>query len=138
MRGIGRLVFVTGVAIALFIAAVTTFREPPVSECQMASVSDSSYAVQIEEAPEVNRTAYRLVVTRNGQPVNGALVCMRLDMGGPGNMSGMAASNEAREVAPGRYEVAVRLVMSGPWRGKVTVTEPGQRAVSIPLDVRVT
>ena len=137
MRGIGRLVFVSGVAIASFVAAVISFREPPASECQMAAVSNPAYEVRLEEAPEVNLTSYHLLVTRNDQPVQGAVVCMRLDMGGRGNMSGMAASNVAREVSPGRYEVEVRLVMSGPWQGTTIVTEPGQRPVSIPMNVEV-
>ena len=137
MRGISRLVFVAAVAMASFVVALISFRQPPASECQMESVLDPSYQVRLEEAPEVNLTMYHLLVTRDSVPVEGALVCMRLDMGGRGNMSGMAASNVAREVSPGRYEVAVRLVMTGPWRGSAIVTEPGRRAVNIPLDIEV-
>jgi hypothetical protein len=137
VRGIGRLLFVTGVAVVSFVFALVNFRQPPVEECQMESIRDSSYEVQLEEPPEVNQTVYHLLVTRGDGPVTGAQVCMRLDMGGRGNMSGMGASNVAREVSAGRYEIAIRLVMSGYWRGAVIVMEPGQRAVGIPLEIEV-
>ncbi len=137
MRGLGRLVFLSGAAIAAFVAALISFREPPASECQMDAASNPSYEVQLEEGAAVNLTRYHLLVTRDDRPVEGALVCMRVDMGGRGNMSGMAASNVATEVSPGRYELAVRLVMSGPWRGNAIVTEPGQSAASVPINIEV-
>ena len=137
MRGIGRLLFVSGVALASFVVALVNFRQPPASECQMESVRDPSYEVQIEEAPEVNLTVYHLLVTRDGEPVTDAQVCMRVDMGGRGNMSGMGASNVAREVSPGRYEISIRLVMAGYWRGAVIVDEGEGKPVGIPLELDV-
>ena len=137
MRGIGRLVFVSALAVASFVVALVSFRPPPASECQMESASDPSYRVRLEEPPEVNVTTYHLLVTRDDGPVTGALVCMRLDMGGSGNMPGMVASNEAREVSAGRYAVAIELVMSGRWQGNVIVTEPGRPPVRIPLTIQV-
>jgi hypothetical protein len=85
----------------------------------------------------VNVSTYHLLVSRSGRPVTGARVCMRLDMGGRGNMSGMGASNVAREVGPGRYEISIRLVMAGYWRGAVIVTEGERKPVSIPLEIDV-
>jgi hypothetical protein len=137
VRGIGRLVFVTVVAAVSFVIALVNFRQPPASECQMESISDPSYQVQFEESPEVNLTVYHLLVTRNANPVTGAQVCMRLDMGGRGNMSGMGASNVAKEVSPGRYEIPIRLVMAGYWRGAVIVTEGDRKPVSIPVEIDV-
>lgn len=137
MRGIGRLVLVAGMAVASFVVALISFRQPPASECQMKSVADPAYEVQLEEPPEVNTTTYHLVVTRDDRPVAGAVVCMRLDMGGRGNMSGMAASNVAREVSPGRYEVAIRLVMAGYWRGIVIVDDDTGEPVGMPLEITV-
>jgi hypothetical protein len=137
VRGIGRLLFVTGVALVSFVVALINFRQPPVSECQMESVTDASYQVQFEESPEVNISTYHLLVSRGASPVTGAQVCMRLDMGGRGNMSGMGASNVAREVSPGRYEISIRLVMAGYWRGVVIVTEGEREPVGIPIEIDV-
>ncbi len=137
MRGIGRLLFVTAVALVSFVVALVNFRQPPASECQMESIRDPSYAVQIEERLEVNTTVYHLLVSKDGEPVSGAQVCMRVDMGGRGNMSGMGASNLAREVSPGRYEISIRLVMAGYWQGAVIVNEPGLKPVAIPLELDV-
>jgi hypothetical protein len=99
----------------------------------MKSVVDSSYQVQIGGTAHVNTQTYRLLVTRHDRPVTGAQVCMRLDMGGPGRMPGMVASNVAQEVAPGRYQIPIRLAMAGPWRGRVVVDESGREPVAIPL-----
>ncbi len=137
VRGIGRLLFVSAVALVSFVVALVNFRQPPASECQMESIRDRSYEVQLEEPPEVNTSTYHLLVTKDGDPVSGALVCMRVDMGGRGNMSGMGASNVASEVSPGRYEIAIRLVMAGYWRGVVIVAEPGLEPVAIPLELDV-
>ena len=129
--------FVTAVAAVSFVVALVNFRQPPASECQMESVRDPAYQVQFEESPEVNLTVYHLLVTKGGSPVTDAQVCMRLDMGGRGNMSGMGASNVAREVSPGRYEIPIRLVMAGYWRGMVIVSEPDRKPVGIPLEIDV-
>ena len=137
VRGIGRLLFVSGVALVSFVVALINFRQPPASECQMESVGDASYQVQFEESPEVNISTYHLLITKGGSPVTGAQVCMRLDMGGRGNMSGMGASNVAREVSPGRYGIDIRLVMAGYWRGAVIVDEGERKPVAIPIEIDV-
>ena len=137
MRGIGRLLLVTGMAAVSFVVALISFRQPPASECQMKSVTDPAYQIRLEEQPEVNTSTYHIAVTRDGRPVTGALVCMRVDMGGRGNMSGMAASNVAEEVAPGRYRIAIRLVMSGYWRGIVIIDDESGDPVGIPLELEV-
>jgi len=137
MKGIARLLLVTGVAVVAFTVALASFRQVPARECQMDGVGDASYEVTLEEPPEVNVTVYHLLVKHNGRPVTGAQVCMRADMGGLGRMSGMGASNVAREVAPGRYEVGIRLEMSGHWGGRAVVAEPGRRAAVKPLSIEV-
>lgn len=138
MRGIGRLLFVTVVAVISFFVALVNFRQPPASECQMESVRDASYQVQLEEQPDVNTRVYHLTVARGDSPVAGAQVCMRVDMGGRGNMSGMGASNLAKEVSPGRYEIAIKLEMAGFWRGAVIVSQDGRKPVGIPIEFKAT
>jgi hypothetical protein len=137
MRGIARLVVVAAAAVALFVWALATLGEPPERECLMGSSSDPSYRVQVEEAPSVSLTTYHLLVTRGDRPVQGARVCVRLDMGGrSGSLSAVGAADVADEVSPGRYAVDLRL-RSGPWQGVAVVTEPGERAVAAPVTFEV-
>jgi hypothetical protein len=128
---------VAAIAVIAFGVALVSFREPPASECQMDSTADAAYAARLEEPPDVNLTVYHLLVTRRDQPVRGATVCMRADMGGLGGMSGMGTSNVAREVGPGRYEVSIQFEMSGFWRSTVIVDEGQGKPVAIPFDLRV-
>ncbi len=137
MTGISRLLAVAAISVIAFGVALVSFREPPVSECQMESTTDPAYAARLEEPPDVNLTIYHLLVTRHGQPVQGATVCMRADMGGLGGMSGMGTSNVAREVGPGRYQVSLRFEMTGFWRTTVIVDEGQGKPVAIPFDLRV-
>jgi hypothetical protein len=138
MRGIARLIFVTGVAVVAFVVALLSFRQVPASECQMDAVSDPAYQAQLEEQPKVNLTTYHVLVTHDDVPVQGAQVCMRADMGGPGRMPGMGTSNLGREVAPGRYEVPVRLIMGGPWQVTVIASERARIPVAMSLLIEVT
>ena len=128
---------VSAIAVIAFGVALVSFREPPFSECKVDSTSNPAYEVRLEEPPDVNLTLYHLLVSRGGQPVRGAKVCMRADMGGLGGMSGMGTSNAAREVSPGRYEISIRFEMSGFWQSTVIVDDGRGRPVSIPFDIRV-
>lgn len=131
--GIGKLILVSVMAIFAFIVALVSFRQVPVRECQMAAAPDASYQATLIERPTVNGTVYHLAVTHGGQPVHGATVCLRADMGGAGGMSGMGVSNVAHEQALGQYEVHVMFQMGGHWQGRVVVQEPGQQAVATNL-----
>lgn len=137
MRGISRLLVVAAIAVIAFGVALVSFREPPASECQMDATTDAAYQARIEEPPDVNLSVYHLVVTRRDQPVRGADVCIRADMGGMGGMSGMGTSNVAREVSPGRYQVSIRFEMTGFWRSTVIVDQARGKPVAIPFDIRV-
>ena len=137
MTGISRLLAVAAISVVAFAVAVVSFREPPVRECQMESSTNPAYGARLEEPPDVNRSVYHLLVTRNDQPVRGATVCMRTDMGGLGGMSGMGTSNVAREVSPGRYAISIRFEMTGFWRTTVIVDEGQATPVAIPFDLRV-
>ena len=137
MSGVGRLSVVSLLAVVAFVIALVSFRQVPVKECQMAAGSDPSYSAKLVEPPEVNSTTYHLAVTHDGAPVEGATVCIRADMGGPGGMSAMGASNVAREVAPGSYQVDIMFPMGGRWRGRIVLQEPGGKPVDNPLDFTV-
>ncbi len=128
---------VAAIAAIAFGVALVNFREPPASECQMDATTNPAYAARLEEPPEVNLSVYHLLVTRRDQPVQGAMVCMRADMGGTGGMSGMGTSNVAREVGPGRYQVSIHFEMTGFWQSTVIVDEGEGQPVAIRFDIRV-
>ncbi len=128
----------TALAVAAFAFALASFESVPAKECQMDGVEDGAYEVSFARPPSVDLTRHEIIVTRGGAPVSGAEVCMRADMGGPGRMSGMGVSDEAREVSRGRYEIPVRFMMSGHWRANVIVKQPGRKdAVRVPVALEV-
>ena len=137
MWGIGRLLLVGALAVVSFMVALATFRQVPARECQMPAVADRTYQVTLVEPPTVNGTRYELSVVHAGVPVDGATVCMRADMGGPGGMSGMGTSNLAHQVKAGLYQVDVMFPMGGYWQGRIVVHEPGKQAVAVPLVITV-
>ncbi len=133
-----RLGVVALLAAAAFAFAIASFETVPAEECQMDGVEDGAYRVSFVQPPTVDLTRHEITVTRAGAPVSRAQVCMRADMGGPGRMSGMGVSDEAKEISPGRYEVPVRFMMSGHWRANVIVKERARKeAVRVSLPLRV-
>ena len=95
--------------------------------------TNGAYASNFEGDVTMDAKQHVLVVTRDGQPVKGASVCVNTAMVG---MKSMHYSARAREVAPGRYEVPVKFEMEGTYRGNV-VTEVDDDAISVPLTVKV-
>ena len=137
MRGIWRLGIVSALAVVAFAVALVNVKVVPAKECQMESVLNASYAVELLTTPSVEPTTQTLRVTRDGAPVSGAQVCMRADMGGMGGMSGMGVSDLARERAPGEYDVPVRFEMSGHWQGTVIVSPGSGKPVRIAMPILV-
>jgi hypothetical protein len=138
VRGIWRLSLVSALAVLAFGVALVNFKQVPARECQVEAVTDASYAVEFLTPFSVDPTTQTIRVTRNGEPVTGAQVCMRADMGGMGRMSGMGVSDVARETEPGVYDVPVRFEMGGMWNGTVIVTNGPRKPVrvTVPIDVR--
>lgn len=134
MRGIRRLLLLAGLAVVGFAAALFTFEDGAQQGCATETEPDPAYAVELQNAPSTREVAYRLSVSRNGEPVTRAQVCLSADMGG---MSGMGVSDDAVEVDPGVYEVEVRFEMAGPWDGTVLVNEGGGESVAVPLSFDV-
>jgi hypothetical protein len=137
VRNIWRLSIVFVIGVASFLVAINRLNQPPFSSCQQEARPDPSYAVTIDEDPSVVLTRYHLTVTQNSAPVDGAHVCLRADMGGAGGMSGMGVSSAAIPTGPGKYEVPIRFVMGGPWRGAVLVQRGGGATVEVPIHVNV-
>jgi hypothetical protein len=137
VRGIWRLTLVSALAVVAFGVALVNFRQVPARECQMDAVRDPSYQVEFLTPFSVDPTTHSLRVTRDGQPVSGAQVCMRADMGGMGGMSGMGISDVARETEPGVYDVPVRFEMGGIWNGTVIVSIATRKPVKVPIPIEV-
>jgi hypothetical protein len=101
-------------------------------------VEEAGYEVTVATEPDPpapNGTTFQVVVQRDGEPVEGATVCMSADMSA---MSHSGVSAEADEVGPGSYELAVKFGMRGQWSGGVLVIEPGEAtAASMPLSFDV-
>ncbi len=131
-----RLAVVVVVALVGFGAAFVAFGDAARRGCVVEAPRDPSYSAELEEPVRMGETTHVLRVSRDGRPVSGARVCLTVDMVG---MSAMGVGDEAREVAPGRYEVSLHFAMPGPWKGTVLVEEQGaSQEVSVPLTFEVT
>jgi len=136
VRGVWRLGVVSALAVVAFAFALVNFRTVPGTECLADAVTDPSYAVEFLTPISVDPTTHTLRITRNGEPVTGAQVCMRADMG-RGGMSGMGVSNVAHETAPGVYDVPLQFEMGGSWDATVLVTTGVRKPVKVPIPVEV-
>ncbi|MDP8969306.1 MAG: FixH family protein [Actinomycetota bacterium] len=131
-----RLALVVVVALVGFGAAFLAFGDEARRGCVVEAPRDPSYSAEFEDPVPMGQGVHVLRVSRDGRPVTGARVCLTVDMVG---MSAMGAGEEAREVAPGRYEVSLNLPMAGQWRGTVLVEEQGTtQEVAVPLTFEVT
>lgn len=122
------------IAVAAFSMAVARFSDAAEEGCARRAREDPTYQVRFREPPSMERTRYRLAVSRAGRPVAGAEVCLNAYMRG---MSAMAVADRGREVARGVYEVSLTFEMGNRWAGWVLVAEPGRSLVAIPLDLDV-
>ncbi len=134
MRAIQRLLLLAGVAIVAFVFALFSFDQDARQGCVVVSEPDPAYDVELQDIPSTRVIAYRLAVTRDGDPVTGAQVCLSAAMTG---MSAMGVTDDAVEVDTGIYEVAVRFAMAGPWDGTVLVSEGGAEPIAVPLSFDV-
>lgn len=137
VRYIWRLSIVGVFGVVAFLVAINKLNQPPFSACQQIPPRDQTFSANIVEDPTVTLTRYHLRVSQDGRPVTGARVCMRADMGGAGGMSGMGLNQVATEVGPGNYEVPVRFVMGGFWRGTVVIEPRNKNAVGVPIQLNV-
>jgi hypothetical protein len=134
MRSIWRLLVLASVAVVAFAAALFSFDQDAAQGCAVETEPDPAYAVELQDIPSTRVIAYRMSVTRDGDPVTGAQVCLSADMAG---MSAMGVTDDAVEVDTGIYEVAVRFAMAGPWDGTVLVSEDGAESIAVPLSFNV-
>ncbi len=134
MRKIWRLGLVAMVALAAFVVAIDRFNTAAANNCAQRAPVDRSYRVEWDQQPRTDVSGYQIKVTRSGEPVTDARVCLTSYMLG---MSAMAVADVGREVAPGVYEMRLTFEMGHEWAGQVLVMEPGRPMVSIPLHLNV-
>ena len=108
-----------------------------VGACGEATPADPSYSVAYVTNPDPPRpegTSLQLTVRHDGRAVSGAKVCLAADMP---DMQHPGINAAANEVSAGRYEARVQFGMGGTWRLSVTIAEPGNAVISVPLVVQV-
>jgi hypothetical protein len=134
MRWFWRLGIITLVAIASFILAIGRFSAAAEKSCAQRVARDPSLQVAWNEQPRTDLSLYRIRVTREGQPITDARVCLNTYMLG---MSAMAATDIGREVEPGTYELRLNFEMGDAWAGQVIVAEKGKPLAALPLTLEV-
>ncbi|MDQ3645273.1 MAG: FixH family protein [Actinomycetota bacterium] len=130
-----RLAAVVVIALAGFVAALVQFDSAAARGCLEEPDPGTSYSAAFAAPVNTGQASHMLLLSRDGRPVSGADVCLSTEMEG---MTGMGMSAEAREFAPGRYEVPVRFPMAGTWEVTVAVGPEGaapEVAVSMKVDV---
>lgn len=100
--------------------------------CPADAMVDDSYAVEVSGA-KASSTEMMLTVTRDGEPVSGADVCIAADMTG---MSHAGIGGMAMEMSAGMYSVPTKFAMRGSWDGEVVVVD-GDHAVRVPIRFEV-
>jgi hypothetical protein len=127
-----RLLIVVVVAVAAFVAALVHFQAAPRGACVASARHDASYQAQFLDPPTVRSNVYRVAVTKGGEPVTGAQVCVATSRV---NMSGLGTSTAGQEVSPGTYQVLLPFPRTGAFTVTVGIVEPGQKPVAVPLTV---
>ncbi len=134
MRQIWRLGVLAMLALVAFAVAIERFDDAAETGCAQRAREDPSYEARFIDEPQIEVLTYRVAITREGEEVEGADVCLSAYMQG---MSAMATTGAAREVSPGVYEVSLTFEMGGRWSGRVLVVEPGQPVAAIPLTLEI-
>lgn len=94
---------------------------------------DPTYSVAVDSDPNPPRpdgTTFHLAVRHDGKAVTGAKVCLAADMS---DMQHTGISNVSRESVGGVYDAEVKFGMGGIWTGSVTIAEPGEPIVTVPV-----
>ena len=141
MRGFWRIALVVAVAVVASAAAVVKLEATQplnTSGCGSAGPSDPSYTVTSRPQPNPPSTPSSAVVVsvkRRGQPVNGATVCLSLDMVA---MPMGVSKYLAHQISPGVYEDIVSFAMAATWIGTLVVAVEGKRVFSQSVTYHVT
>lgn len=134
MRRIWRLGVLAAVAVVAFAFAIERFDDAAEDGCAQRAREDASYEARLIDEPRIEVLTYRVAITREGEDVEGADVCLSAYMQG---MSAMATTDAGEEVSPGIYELSLTFEMGGRWSGRVLVAERGRPVAAIPLTLEI-
>lgn len=126
-----RLAAVVALSLAGFVAALVTFEDAAQQACEADATPDRSYAAAFEPPVRAGADTHVVVVTRAGEPVTGARVCVALSSGDATRIA------QGRETGAGRYRVALRFDAPGTWEGRVLVSDAAAPTAAVPVRVEV-
>ena len=134
-RAVKRLASIVALTVVAFLAAIAHFSHPPVGQgCVGDAPVAPGYSAAFEQPPSTVHGVQVMAVAVDGTPVSGVNVCVNTWMVG---MSGMAMSQPARELGPGRYKVDLQFAMPGRWDANVLVVSGNQSAIQVPVQFDV-
>lgn len=131
-----RLTIVIVAATAGFVAAVVHFSQTSTApSCIADAASDPSYSARFHGALGVDQANHLLVVTRAGEPISAAHVCvMASRVGMPGSVLTALSTGQRR---PGEYVVPLQFTSGGPWQATVVVAAQAGTDVAVPMSLDV-
>lgn len=109
----------------------------PAGACGQGAPADPSYTIDLVSNPQPPRpegTTFQLTLRHEGRPITGAKVCLASDMP---DMQHPGLTAVAKEGSGGRYEARLQFGMGGTWRTAVTIAEPDEPVVTLPLTIQV-
>ena len=130
-----RLVLVSVVAaVASFAAVIVLSSRSVVASCLPDAPTEPAYTARFLGDVSMDQATHVVAVQHDGAPLIGARVCVYATKVG---MSGLAFSDRATVVGPGRYAVRMQFSIGGAWQASVAVDPPHGSAVLIPVNFNV-
>ena len=130
-----RLAPLTVIAVLACVAAfVLLSSRGSQASCLPDAPNDHQYTARFAGDISMDQATHVVVVQRDGVPLIGARVCVYATKVG---MSGLALSDRATVVGPGRYAVRMQFAMGGAWQASVAVDPSSGSAVLIPITFNV-
>lgn len=134
-----RLVVLLAVAVAAFAAAVTAVTGQAPQACRGQPPEDGAYAAWLAGPVTVEAGTHELIVTRRGEPVADARVCVAAR---PADQPARRVAAAAEPQAPGRYTLRAEFAQPGRWRGRVLIARDSDSGeaydAAVPLRFTVT
>lgn len=126
-----RLALVAVVAVIGSVAAILLLSGRGIeASCLPDAPNDPAYTARFIGDINMDQATHVVAVQHDGAPLMGAHVCVYATKVG---MSGLAVSDRATVVGPGRYAVRLQFPMGGTWQAEVAIDPARGSAVLIPV-----
>lgn len=130
-----RVALVTAMAAAAFSVSIIRLNGSGfVASCLPDARRDPTFTAQFVNPISMDQATLVLAVQRYGEPLVGARVCVYTSKVG---RSGLALSDSATVVGPGRYAVRMQFSMGGQWQALISIRLVRGSAVLVCEDVNV-